>query len=209
MRHILLLGLIGFSITAKGGLDLSPAPSQFDGQGITYTELLFKDDKRQVKYVPPQNWTYRGSSAQLHLGPPQSFVRADAVVDTVPLVAPQPLDEKAIEVLRQQFLSTLPPGAQSVKILSEENGPLLLGGNIPTYEFTASYQIMGETFARGTLIANLPDTQLRFKLTALKKDFDILHRMFRSSLISWQWIEPASGAILAQKNSAPASASRE
>lgn len=190
MRSLLLAVWLTCAITARGALDLSPFPTQFEGEGIKYTQLSFKDDKRQVLYMPPQNWTWRGGSSQLRLIPPATFTRADAIIETSPLAEPQPLDEKTIAALRQQFLSTLPPGAQGVKMVSEEQSPVMLNGNIATCEFTATFQILGETFLRSTLVANLPDTQLRFKVSGLKKDFDSLHRLFRASLISWQWTEP-------------------
>ncbi|PYJ87615.1 MAG: hypothetical protein DME70_06215 [Verrucomicrobia bacterium] len=72
---------------------------------------------------------------------------------------------------------------------------MLIAGNIPTYEVTASYQIYGEAYVRSVLFANLAETQLRFKLSALKKDFDVLHRQFRASLISWQWVDPSTTAL--------------
>jgi hypothetical protein len=195
MRPLLLAALLTCGATAHGALDLSPFPSQFEGEGVKYTQLSFKDDKRQVLYVPPQNWTWRGGSSQLRLTPPAVFTRADAIIETAPLAEPQPLDEKAIAVLRQQFMSTLPPGAQGVKMISEEQSPVMLGGSIATCEFTATYQILGETFLRSTLFANLPETQLRFKVTGLKKDFDSLHRLFRASLISWQWVEKPAATV--------------
>jgi hypothetical protein len=195
MRPLLLALLLAAAVTARGALNLSPISAELEDQGIKYTQLLFKDDKRQVVYIPPQNWTWRGGSSQLRLTPPATFARADGIVETSPLAEPQPLDEKAIAFLRQQFLSTLPPGSQGVKMLSEELGPVMLGGNIQTFEFTATYQILGETFVRSTLFANLPDTQLRFKLSAPKKDFDNLHRLFRASLISWQWVEKPAATV--------------
>lgn len=190
MRQLLLAILLTCAVTARGALDLSPFPSEFEGEGVKYTQLSFKDDKRQVLYIPPQNWTWRGGASELRLTPPAIFARAGAIIEKSPLVEPQPLDEKTIAVLRQQFLSTLPPGAQGVKMVSEEQNPVMLGGNIATCEFTATYQIYGETFGRSALFANLPDTQLRFKITGLKKDFESLHRLFRASLISWQWTAP-------------------
>ena len=178
---LLLLSLFSFTVSAKAALDLAPVPSEYDGEGVKYTRLAFKDDKRQVLYVPPLNWSYRGSSSQLRLTPPSTFTRTDAVIDTVPLAAPQPLDEKAMAAISQQCVSALPPGSQEIKVVSEEFSPLLIAGNIPTYEVTASYQIYGETYVRSVLFANLAETQLRFKLSALKKDFDVLHRQFRKA----------------------------
>jgi hypothetical protein len=194
MRPLLLAVLFVSVISARAALDLSPFPSEFDGEGIKYTQLSFKDGQRRVRYVLPQNWTWRGGSAQLHLVPPAAVLRAGAVIETAPLAAPQLLDEKTIAALRQEFLNTLPPGAVGAKIVSEEQGPLQLGGNIPTYEFTATYQALGEIYVRSALFANLPDAQLRFKFTSLKKDFDSLHRTFRASLISWEWQEPATSS---------------
>jgi len=195
MIKLLLLGLFSFTVSAKAALDLAPVPSEYDGEGVRYTRLAFKDDKRQVLYVPPLNWSYHGSSSQLRLTPPSTFTRTDAVIDTVPLAAPLPLDEKAMAVISQQCMSALPPGSQEIKVVSEEFSPLLIAGNIPTYEVTASYQIYGETYVRSVLFANLAETQLRFKLSALKKDFNVLHRQFRASLISWQWVDPSTTAL--------------
>jgi hypothetical protein len=194
IRSLLLAVLFVSAISARAALDLSPFPSEFDGEGIKYTQLSFKDGQRRVSYVPPQKWTWRGGSAQLHLLPPATFLRASAVIETAPLAAPQSLDEKTIAALRQEFLNTLPPGAVGAKIVSEEQGPLQLGGNIPTYEFTATYQALGEIYVHSTLFANLPEAQLRFKFTSVKRDFDSLHRTFRASLISWEWQEPATSS---------------
>jgi hypothetical protein len=197
MKRLLLLAIAAFAISAKGALDLAPRPTEFEGEGIKYTRLSFKDDKQDVIYVPPQNWSYRGSSAQLRLSPPPNFSQAEAVVEVVPLAAPQPLNEKGIELVRLQFASTVPPGAQAAKMLSEEPSPVMINGNIASYEITGTCQIYGETFVRSVLFANLGETQLRFRLTALKKDFDALHRQFRASLVSWQWVE-ASPTTVAQ-----------
>src|SRR3954454_25339467 len=107
MRQLLLAALLISAVTAHGAVNLSPFPSQVEGEGIKYTQLSFKDDKRHVIYMPPERWTWRGGSSELRLTPPAVFARADAVIETSPLAAPQPLDEKAIAVLRQQFMSSL------------------------------------------------------------------------------------------------------
>ena len=199
MKSLLLLAIAVFAISAKGAINLAPLPSEFEGEGVKYTRLTFKDDKRQVVYIPPQNWSFHGSAAQLRLTPPSNFTRAEAVVETLPLASPQPLDEKGIELVRQQFASSLPPGAQAIKVLSEESSPVMINGNIASYEITASYELYGETFMRSVLFANLLETQLRFKFSALKTDFDALHRQFRASLISWQWEQPTAASVAAAK----------
>jgi hypothetical protein len=202
MRIVILLGLFGFAFSARAALDLSPFPSEFTGEGITYTQLTFKDDKRQVVYVPPQLWSYRGSSNQLRLTPPANFPKSDATIEKTPLAAPQPLDEKSMEALKQQLLSSLGPSALGVKVVSEEQNPLLINGNVATYEVTVAYQLYGQPFVRSVLFANLPDEQLRFKLSATKADFETLHRAFRSSLISLQW-SAKQPAVANTQNAAP------
>src|ERR1041385_669694 len=129
MRSLLRAALFLSAMTAHGALDLTPFPAEFEGEGVKYTELRFKDGTRRVSLTLPQNWTWRGSASQLLLMPPAMFNHADATINPAPLVAPQALDEKTIEALRRQFLAELPTGSQAVKILSEQS-PLLLSGNI-------------------------------------------------------------------------------
>lgn len=195
MRVLFLLGLIFLPLSARCAVDLAPIPSEFEGEGIKYTRLTFKDDKRRVVYVPPQLWSYRGSSSQLRLTPPANFPRAEATIETTPLPVPAPLDDKAMEIAKQQLFASLGPSMMGAKIVSEETSPLMINGNIATYEVTISYQIYGEVFTRSVLFANLPDAQLRFKLSAPKKDFEALHRLFRASLVSWQWSELPSTVV--------------
>jgi hypothetical protein len=82
--------------------------------------------------------------------------------------------------------------------------PVLLGGNA-SYEVIVSYQSMGEKFFKSTLFVNLRDTQLVFRLTARKDDFQALHREFKVSILSWHWIGPDPGQPELAKAVAPAS----
>lgn len=174
------------ALTARAEVNLSPAVTEYLSEGIKYTQLAFNDDKRVVTYVPPLSWSYRGSATQLQLTPARCE-RASAVIEVVPLPNEQPLDEKTVAILKQRFEAALPPASQGAKVLGEEQSPLLISGTLPTYEVSASYTALGETFLRSTLFANAGKTQLRFTVTARKSDFEALHRVFRASLISWQW----------------------
>lgn len=203
LRRLFLLAIAGTALTARAELSLAPRPTEYVSEGIKYTSLSFTDDKRTVTYVPPLLWTYSGSAARLQLTPTK-IDRAEAVIEQSPLPAEQPLDDGAIELLKQQFMSSLPPASQGATLVSEERSPLLLSGRAPTYEACASYQALGETFLRSTLFANVGTTQLRFTLTARKADFEPLHRAFRASVISWQWSAPPAAEATAA-NGAPAS----
>jgi hypothetical protein len=120
--------------------------------------------------------------------------RADALIQTISLAAPQALDEKAMAFLKEQFLNSLPPGSQMIKLLKEEQNPVVLENKV-SYAVTISYQALGETFMRSTLFTNIADNQLRFTITARKDDFERLQEAFRASIFSWHWLEvsPAAG----------------
>ena len=188
LRNILFFLLAATFTTARAAIDLTPKPHESTCEGFTFKELLFKDDKRQILYQLPNKWTYRAGADGVHLTPPAG-VNADAVIQATPLAKPQPLDEKGISAARQQLLASVPPGSQTVTVVKEEQNAVPFSGN-PTYEILVSYQVIGVTFLRSAVFANVGDTQLSFRLTARKIDFEPLHDLFRRSILSWQWSDP-------------------
>jgi hypothetical protein len=188
--------LLLFAATSANALDLTPAVSEYVAEGITFRQLTFKDGKRQLIYEPPRQWSCRGSGNSLQLTPAKTD-RADAVIQAVELKGPQQLDNKAIEALREQFLKSVPPGSQSVTLVAEEQNPVSLE-NGASYAVTVAYQALGETFLRSVVFVNLPETQLTFRLTARKADFETIQKQFRSSILSWHWVDRPSAATLAQ-----------
>jgi hypothetical protein len=205
-RTLLPLLLVVALAGARGALDLTPTPHETTCEGFTFKELLFKDGKRQVLYQLPNKWTYRAGGDGVHLIPPQTAF-AEALIQGVLLATPKPFDEKAIEGAKQQFLSTLPLGSHLTGPVTEAQNPVPLNGN-PTYEFIATYQLMGETFLRSTLFTNQADTQLTFRLTARKNEFESLHRLFRASMLTWQWTEQSPVATKHEPTMASAPAAQ-
>jgi hypothetical protein len=175
-------------VTAESGIDLTPSVKEYIGEGIKYQKLIFQQDKQRVEYNPPPGWSFRGSAERVQLTPPKKNF-AEAAIEAVPLAAPQPLDEKVTKALEQQFISSLPAGSQFVAVVSEEQNPVPVDGN-PSFEVTASYQLMGEKFLKSTIFVNLHDMRLIFRLTARKDDFEALHRDFKRSVFSWHRLEP-------------------
>ena len=198
-RTVLLLLLTAALTTARAAIDLTPTPHETTCEGFTFKELLFKDGKREILYQLPNKWVYRPGGDGVHLTP--ETPRADAIIQASTLSAPQRFDEKSVEAAKKQFLGSLPPGSQMISVVTEEQNPVPFSGN-PTYEFFVSYQIIGETFVRSALFTNVADTQLCFRLTARKSDFEVLHRSFRASILSWRWLEQPVTVTAA--NSAPA-----
>ncbi|MEY2508166.1 MAG: hypothetical protein QOH01_2495 [Verrucomicrobiota bacterium] len=180
--------------TSQAHLDLTPAPTEYVAEGITFQRLTFKQANNiSLSYQPPRGWTYRGGGDRLQLTPAEA-TRAEALIQALPLASAQPLDEKNEAFLREQFLNTLPTGSQVIKLLNEEQNPVVLD-NKPSYAVTASYQVIGETFVRSTLFINLADTQLRFTLNARQSDYEKLNRAFRQSIYSWHAIETSPAAV--------------
>ena len=181
-RSIILPLLFLTTVAGRGGVDLTPSVNEYVAQGIKVQQLTFKEDKGQIEYEPPSGWKFDGGPNQLHLVPPQKNF-AEAVVAVAQLNKPQSLDENTIKLLEQQFVANLPAGSQFVKIEEEVPNSVLLDGNAG-FEVTVSYQSMGEKFLRSALFVNLRDTQLIFRLSARKDDFQALHREFKASIFS-------------------------
>jgi hypothetical protein len=203
-RSTVILVLATTAFIARGGIDFTPTATEFVGEGIKYQKLTFRKDKQLVEYYPPPGWSFAGSAERIQLRPPKKNF-AEAVIEAAQLSTPQLVDEKIAKALTQQFLSTMPAGSQFVTVVSEEQNPVPLDGK-PTFEVTVSYQLMGEKFLRSALYANLTDTQLIFRLSARKDDFQALHFEFKRSISSWHPIEsgeePAEVAKKAEQPSA-------
>jgi hypothetical protein len=199
-RTTLALLIATVLTTARAAIELPPTPHESTCEGFTHKELHFKDGKRQAVYQLPKGWAFRPREDGVKLVPPDSF--ADAVILAGAQPGSQPLDEKGIEEGKQEFLRTLPPGSQLVTIVSEQRNPVLLD-NKPSYEVIATYQLMGEHFVRSALFTKSLDTQVTFRLTARKSDFEKLHQAFRISILSWHWVDrpdaPETGPLTASK----------
>jgi hypothetical protein len=184
-----MAGCFAFAFAAQASINLTPEVSEYTAEGMKFHQLTFHDDKQVIQYEPPQKWTYAGGSAELRLKPPEKNF-AEAAIETQTLAKPQALDENVRNALKEKFLASVPAGSQFVKLEQEIESPILLNGS-PTLELIVSYQIMGEKFFRSALFAYVRDNQMTFRCSARKADFEQLHQEFRSSLLSWHWIEPA------------------
>ena len=191
-RSTIALFSLLLAAASNGGVDLTPTAGEYVANGMKFQQLTLKDEKRRIEYEPPRGWSFDGSANQLHLKPQKNF--AEASITAAPLTKAQPLDDTAATILGEQVMAALPVGSQFAKIEEGVTNPVLLGGN-PSYEVTVSYQSVGEKFCRSVLFVNLPDTQLTFRLTARKEDFQALHREFKTSLFSWHWIEQGKNTV--------------
>lgn len=180
----LLLALVAMSVQAS--IDFTPERTDRVLDGVKFQQLVFHENGRSITYEQPRGWTYNASATQISFTP-LNIALAQASIEQSSLPAPQNFDETTIKNLRQQVIDSVPPSSRNVTITSEEKNSVIVNRH-ETYEVTIAYEAFGQEFQRSIVFLNLSDTQLRFRLTARKQDFEKLHKAFRGSIFSWQWL---------------------
>jgi|SRR5437868_5384947 len=184
--------LLGQAFSAQAAIDLTPEINEYISDGTKFQQLIFHENDQRIEYELPHGWTFHRRDAALHLQPPDKK-SAEAVIEAAALGGPQPLNENVRKELKDKFVAGLPVGSQSVKIEQQIESPLLLSGN-PTFEIVVSYQWIGEKWCKSALFVNMGNSQLTFTCTARKDDFSQTHQQFRTSILSWQRVEPVKQA---------------
>jgi len=179
-----LLLMLG-AISLHAAIDFTPGTGERVLAGIKFQQLIFQQDGRKISYEQPRGWKYTGDSLRIAFTPP-NVPQAQAEIDQSPLPAPQNFDEATMKKLQENVLAAVPPDSQNVTLVSVEKNPLMINQR-ETFEVIITYQTSGTEFERSVLFLNLPDTQLRFRVTARKQDFEKVHKAFRGSIYSWQW----------------------
>ena len=187
-KAALLLCVVALASTGTAGVDLTPSPVQVEEDGRKYQHLRFKSsDGGSVSFTPPEGWSFSGGGGRLVFKPPGKDF-AEAILETVPLQAPAPIDEAVRTEFKEQVIATLPAGSQGIATVTEAENTVMPAGN-PSFEVVVSYQLMGKTFQRSALLVHTPRERLLFRLTAQKADYMSLANEFRRSAMTWQFIE--------------------
>src|SRR4051812_18677961 len=173
-----------FTAVVRGEINFTPTIDRYMSEGAEYANASFKDGQRKVSIAVPRTWTCRGDASRLQFTPPNDAF-AEAVIQSVPSKGVIRFDETIVQSLGQQVLASVPSGSQNVTLVSQQENPVILNGNL-SYEFVVSYQTLGKTFLRSVVVVACPDEQLVFRLTAPKSVFDNLNRSFRQSIYTWQ-----------------------
>jgi hypothetical protein len=185
--------LLGFTFAclsaASAAIDFTPKTGERFLSGVTFPQLIFNQDGREVVYEHPRGWSYTGGGPSIKFLPP-NVSQASAEIQQVPLKGSLSFDEPMIKALQQQTLASVPQGSTDVALVAEESNPLRVNGN-QTYEITVGYRFYGEDFQLSVLYINVAETQLRMRVVAPKRDFEKLHSAFRSSAVSFQGLKPA------------------
>jgi|1185.fasta_scaffold19676_1 hypothetical protein len=170
---------------AGNSIEFSASDHTFNGEGVVYHRLIFKDQAREIFYQPPAGWTCHLIENGLRMVPPEKTM-TEAKLESFALDKPVVLDAKAFENFEQQVIRTLPADSQNVAVIKQEENAFFVNNNA-TAETVVSYNAFGETFERGVVLLNAAANQVRFQFTARKKEFDPLYRAFRTSIMSLDW----------------------
>jgi hypothetical protein len=183
---ILLALSIASASPILAAVDFTPASGERTLEGIKFPELYFHENGRKISYEQPRGWTYSGDASRIRFSPP-NVTQALGEMAQAPLAAPQNFDEPTMKLLQDRFMKSLPADSHDVTIVAVEKNPLMINQH-ETFEVTVAYELYGEQYHRSVLFMNLSDVQLTFSFVARKADFEKLHRAFRGSLCSLQWL---------------------
>jgi hypothetical protein len=171
--------------TVQAAIEFSSKEEEGSLEGVKFRLLYFKESGKTIGYQPPRGWTVSGGGAGLKMTPP-NLSQAQGEISQSPLPAPQLFNEETTKALQEKALASVPQSSEKVALVSEEKSPLKISGK-ETYGVTIAYSAFGQEFMMNVLFLNLPDTQVCFRTTALKRDFEKVHGAMRGSLLSWQW----------------------
>jgi hypothetical protein len=183
-----LLVVLVFCLPAaagQGSIDFTPHVAEQTLAGIVFKQLIFHENDKKIAYEQPRGWSYSADAARLRMTPPD-VGQAQGEIDQSPLPKPQNFDEETVKALQQRILDSV-ANAQKMRVVGEQLNPVVINGH-ETYEVTVEYELYGQQFAASVIFMNLPDTQVRFRVSARKQDFEKVQKAFRASLYSWQWL---------------------
>ena len=191
-RLVLVVLLLTRAIEAAETIDLTAVPREYVAEGITYRQAVFKQGDQSVSIDLPPNWTFRSSATRLQLIAPQP-ASAEGSIQVEPLAVPLQLNEAATNTIVQQELATVPPGSLQAAVVEQTHNPVTVAGQ-ESFGVTVSYQALGQTFYRSTIVLHLDDQRMVMRFSAPKEQFQALSAGFRRTLMSWRTVDQNASA---------------
>jgi hypothetical protein len=183
---VILTALVASPSCQAGKIDFTPTVGTRVLEGVSFPQLIFRQDGHQISYEPPRDWSYTGDGSRLRLTPAR-VPQAQAIIEQTVLSSPQALDESMVKQLPSLVTAALPPDATNVQVIAEESSPVRVNQQ-ESHELFVTYSYFGQVYEMSALFANVGDLQLHFRLLARKADFEALHRAFRGSIFSLRWL---------------------
>lgn len=180
---VFFVGLFSFSATLRADLNLTPKLTEYEGDGVKFTKLVFDDGSKHPSYRPPTGWDYSGGGKQLSLRP-KAKPQAEATISVAKVDKALPFDEAGTKSYADEILLAVPPGSTDASVVSTQVNPLRMDGK-DTLLIVIKYKSYAQWFERSVVIVNRPTEQVRFQFTAREADFKDLQQAFQRSLYSW------------------------
>src|SRR3982751_3970381 len=99
--------------SSYGAIDLTPTITELLEGGMTYRQVTFKTPEGKTLLTLSPGWIIRGQKDRAQItGADKS---AEAVIESIPLQKPEPLDEAAIAKFKQQVVAALPTGSTKAR----------------------------------------------------------------------------------------------
>jgi len=189
MKTLGLLCLLFYaSCPLYAEIDLTPTETVRELEGCKFPQLEFRDGGKKITYEPPAGWRYvRAGQHALSLIPKNKAL-ASAKIEYVAAPGPLVLDEQQLQHLKDSAPTFLPAESSVLEEPTISPNPLSLNGHA-TCELDVLFLLHSERLHMSVLLVDLGDSQLRFSLTSQASDFTELHKLFRQSWFSWQWLD--------------------
>ena len=182
LRVTALIALAGSLAPIPGkALDLTPAQTFRDLEGVKIPIVLFTDEGKKIAFQPPQQWTVSGGGNAVTFYP----VVLPGAVMQLRVCARKPSKAGETEDLEKWCRSQLPPDAAEPALEGEAANVFTLG-TLPSHEFTFSYGAQGRRFTTSVAIVDWNERE-RFAVvvTAPTPDFAATHGTAMRSMFSW------------------------
>jgi hypothetical protein len=179
---------VALSCSARAEINLTPTPTLREQESFKFPELLFADGAKTISYEYPRGWRYSSlERGRIRFYPAQAG-QAVGEIEAIALPRPFSFDEDGAKKLRMDALRVVPKDSEHIEITDENSNPLVINGH-ETYEVTISFICYAQRWRESVLFVNIGKQQLRFKFTSSPDEFAQLHRAFRDSLCSLQWLD--------------------
>ncbi len=176
--------------TAGAEIDLTPTHSMRELEGCKFPQLEFHDANTKITYEAPRGWDVLPRDRfTLALMPPNKSM-VSAKIRFIPTPGHLVLDEAQLKYFSDTAPELLPPESRIMVQPTITPNPLLLNEH-RTCEVEIQFVLHGQRLRMSVLFVDLGETQLRFSLISTAGDYEELHKAFRGSWYSWQWVEPA------------------
>ena len=189
VRTVAVVAVLGLAVgLVRAEINLTPQYSVRELEGCKFPQLEFRDGAKKITYEPPPGWQAMARDSQTLALTPAGKDMVSAKIKFFPTQGRLVLDEAQLQHFKDTADQLLPAESRIMTEPTITPNPLLLNGH-PTCEIDIYFVLHSQRFRMSVLFVDLGESQLRFSLISRAGDFEELHKAFRASWYSWQWVQ--------------------